>query len=125
MDKPDILLDSDVMIEILRNNPKAIQWLLTQRGKAIGLPVIVRMELVRGARNRQEQRTIVRELDKYETVHLETGDTIKALKWFEDFYLSHGLGIMDCLIAAPAVRLRRPLYTFNVRHYRVIPGLDA
>ena len=125
MGKPDFLVDTDVVIEFIRGNPKAAQWFQAQKDKVMGIPVIVRMELIQGVRNRQELRALLKELDKYETAHLETGDTIKALKWFEDFYLSHGLGIMDCLIAAPAIRLRRPLYTFNVRHYRVIPGLDA
>ena len=125
MAKPDFLIDTDVVIEFIRGNPKAAQWFLAQKNKVMGIPVIVRMELIQGVRSRQEQKALLKELDKYETIHLETGDTVRALKWFEAFFLSHGLGIMDCLIAAPAVRLERPLFTFNVRHYRVIPGLDA
>jgi predicted nucleic acid-binding protein len=32
---------------------------------------------------------------------------------------------MDCLIAATAARLRVPFYTFNVRHFGPIAGVDA
>ena len=32
---------------------------------------------------------------------------------------------MDCLIAAVAVRLDKPLYTFNLKHYSPIPDLAA
>ncbi|MBI4573970.1 MAG: hypothetical protein HY713_11885 [candidate division NC10 bacterium] len=31
----------------------------------------------------------------------------------------------DVLIAAIAIRLGAPLYTFNTAHFQVIPGLDV
>ena len=39
--------------------------------------------------------------------------------------LSHGAGILDCLIAAIAFRLAKPFYTFNLKHFQIIPELDA
>ena len=37
--------------------------------------------------------------------------------------LSHGLGIIDALIAECAIGLGVPLCTFNVRHFSAVPGL--
>ena len=42
---------------------------------------------------------------------------------FTAFHLSHGLGLVDSLIAACAVGLSATLYTFNAKHYRVVPRL--
>jgi predicted nucleic acid-binding protein len=39
--------------------------------------------------------------------------------------LSHGVGVLDCLIAAIAIRLGNPFYTFNLKHFQVMPGLDV
>jgi predicted nucleic acid-binding protein len=39
--------------------------------------------------------------------------------------LKSGLSIPDCLIAAMALTRRIRLYTFNVKHFKSVPGLDA
>jgi hypothetical protein len=39
--------------------------------------------------------------------------------------LSSGLNIPDCLIAATALTRSACLYTFNFKHFQVVPGLDV
>jgi predicted nucleic acid-binding protein len=39
------------------------------------------------------------------------------------YHLSHNLGLLDTLIAACAIGRSATLCTFNVKHYRVVPGL--
>ena len=39
------------------------------------------------------------------------------------FHLSHGLGLLDALIAACEVGRSATLYAFHVKHYSVVPGL--
>lgn len=125
MPEPDLLLDTDVFIEILRGKPQAATWLTTYADQIIGIPVLVRMELVQGVRNKQELQTLIRELGRYMVLHLEMGDSTRALDWFETYHLSHNVGMLDSLIAAIAIRLSKPLYTFNLKHYQIIPGLDV
>ena len=43
----------------------------------------------------------------------------------ETFYLSHGLGIPDALVAATAIHHQLVLYTRNVRHFQMIPDLKV
>ena len=50
-------------------------------------------------------------------------DCTRALSDFTTYHLSHGLGLVDALIAACAVGLSATLYTFNAKHYRVVPKL--
>jgi len=122
--EPDLLLDTDVLIEVLRGSPQAGRWLEGLGNQRIGISVLTRMEILQGARDRREQEALIAQLNDYHMVLLEAGDSEQALRWFEDYHLSHGVGIMDCLIAASALRVGKPLYTFNVKHYRVIPEVN-
>lgn len=125
MSRPDLILDSDVLIEILRGRPEAGRWLASLGSQTVGISVLTRMEILQGARNRQEQTILIAQLNRYELLLFDAGDAIEALRWFETYRLSHGVGIMDCLIAASASRLGKPFYTFNVRHYRPFTILQA
>ena len=53
-----ILLDTDVMIDVLRRYAPATEWLASLGAGAVGLPGIVAMELLQGCRDRQEQQSI-------------------------------------------------------------------
>ena len=83
------------------------------------------MDLIQGARNQEEQDKILARLAPHAVVHLEIGDSRAASAWFAAYWLGHKVGILDCLIAAIAVRIGAPLYTFNTAHFQAIPGLDV
>jgi tRNA(fMet)-specific endonuclease VapC len=125
MSDTDMVLDTDVLIEILRGDSRAGEWLASVESLVIGIPVIVWMEILVGARDKQEQRGFIEQLAGYTILHLESGDSERARQWFEQFHLSHGVGILDCLIAAIAIRFNKPFYTFNLKHFQVIPGLEV
>ena len=120
-----LLLDSDVLIDFFRGSPQAADWLSANRDAVIGIPVIVLMELLQGTRSVAEQGSIRERLEAFSVQHLETGDSQRALEWFAASRLSHGTGIMDCLIGAIAAPLGVPFYTFNVRHFAQLAGVDA
>jgi predicted nucleic acid-binding protein len=115
MSDPDLVLDTDVLIEILRGHRQAEEWLASVESLVIGIPVIVWMEILVGARDKQEQRVFTEQLAGYAILHLESGDSARARQRFEQFHLSHGVGILDCLIAVLAFRLAKPFYTFNLK----------
>lgn len=113
----DLLLDTDILIDILREYTPARHWAQENQNLRIGIPVVVRMELIQGARNQFELHTLTQQLDAYTTLYLKTEDSVQALKWFEQLRLSRGVGLLDCFIAAMAHRLQIPLCTFNNKHY--------
>lgn len=125
MSDVDLVVDTDVLIDVLRGDNQARAWLSTIEPQRLGIPVLVLMEILLGARDRQEQRAMSEDLARHMILHLESGDSQKAQQWFEQFRLSHGIGILDCLIAAIAIRVGKPFYTFNLKHFLVIPGLDV
>ena len=120
-----ILLDTDVMIDILRNYPPAIAWLNSLGDQSVGLPGLVAMELIQGCRNAQEQHRIEAMLAGY-TLHWPSeADCQAAFLDFTRHYLSQNVGLLDALIAGTARGLGTPLATFNKRHYGVVQSLQV
>lgn len=112
------LLDTNILIEIWRKRPNAIQWAQAQPPTmGIGLPVIAFMELLDGAQNQAQRQQALQFLQPYPVVHLTRDDSKWAQAQHAQFKLSHGLGIGDALIAAPAARLQVPLFTLNTKHF--------
>jgi len=121
-----ILLDSDVVIDLLREYPPAVAWLNTLgEEEEIALPGFVVMELVQGCRNKEEQQHLCRAIIPYGVVWLTPDDCDRALEVFLKYRLSHGAGLLDVLIAQTAIALGVPLYTFNQKHYRFMKGLQT
>ncbi len=119
-----MLLDTDVMVDYLRGHPPARIWLASY-AQPIALPGLVAMELLQGCRNLVDQRRLERELQRF-TLHWPTAaDCQRAFHDFAAFHLSHGIQLLDTLIAETAVGLNEPLATFNIKHYGVIPGLNT
>jgi predicted nucleic acid-binding protein len=120
-----ILLDTDVMVDILRGFEPAIAWLNSLDEEEIGVPGLVAMELLQGSQNSREQRRLEKELEVYELYWPATEDCNRALETFASYRLSDNIGLMDALIAETAVGHNAQLATFNIKHYRVIKSLQS
>lgn len=118
-----IILDSDVMIDLLRQHPMAVSWLDSLGETEIALPGFVAMELLQGCRNKTEQAKVEQVLTQFAIVwpFPETCET--ALQLFARYHLSHNVGLLDALIGQTAAALNLPLHTFNRKHYAVLPDL--
>ena len=55
-----VILDSDIMIDILRRYPSAINWLEALGEEEIALPGFVVMELLQGCRSKVEQDRVAK-----------------------------------------------------------------
>jgi predicted nucleic acid-binding protein len=121
-----ILLDSDVVIDLLRQHPPAVAWLDTlDEDEEIVLPGYVVMELIQGCRNKEEQERLQRALMPYGVVWPMPADCDRALELFLEYHLSHRAGLLDVLIAQTALALGMPLYTFNQKHYQFLSELQT
>jgi predicted nucleic acid-binding protein len=72
------------------------------------------MEVMYGAPGKQGQERARALLDKFEMVYLTQADMVWAMDQLKNYRLSHGVAVMDCLIASVCARLQVPLYTHNV-----------
>ncbi|HET6382994.1 MAG TPA: type II toxin-antitoxin system VapC family toxin [Armatimonadota bacterium] len=118
------LVDTDVMVEAQRARPGAAAWLAELRGD-VALPAAVAWELLIGSRDSAELERARRFLAGFSVVEIQEEDSARARELIGEHCLSSGPGLPDYLIAAQALTRQATLYTFNVRHYQAIPGLNA
>ena len=95
------LVDTDVLIDIQRAHPPAVTWFkgLAQLPAVSGFVV---MELIQDARNAKEVRRALKLVSPLHIVWATDTDCNRALSDFSTYHLSHGLGLLDALIAATA-----------------------
>ncbi len=118
-----LILDSSIVIDLLLAEPRALNWSksLDYRGAAISSITVV--EVLQGARNKSEMSSFGNFLARFRVVHLLENDSKWAVRQFRAFWLSHHIGINDCLIAAAAARLQIPLYTLNLKDFEPLPEI--
>lgn len=118
-----ILLDTDVMVDVLRGYEPSKEWLeFTQE---VGVPGLVVMELLQGCQNAKEQRQLEKSLSNYQLYWPSEEDCSRALASFSSHHLSDNIGLLDALIAETTIGVDAELATFNVKHYRVLKGLKT
>jgi predicted nucleic acid-binding protein len=116
------LLDTDVLIDVQRGHPPAMAW-FSSLTDLPAVPGFVVMELVQDARNAKDVRKALKLVAPLRIVWPSETDCARALSDFAAYHRSRGLELLDALISACAVGLSATLCTFNVKHYRVVPGL--
>ena len=119
------LLDSDVLIEIQRASENARSWISSVKNEPVALPAAVAVEFLIGSRNRAELINARSYLDRFDVQWLTEPDSRLALQLVGEYRLTTGLGFADFHIAAQAINRQATLYTFNLKHFGAINGLDA
>ena len=120
-----VLVDTDVVVDCLRGTAPSREWLQRASTEVLGLPGVVAMELLIGCRNRAEIQHLQKFLNTFSIVWPDASEFARAYELLAEHRLTSGLGIPDCLVAAMALVRKARVYTFNSKHFRVIPGVDA
>ena len=119
------MLDTDVIIDILRKYEPAVSWIKKNKNEEIALSGFVKVELLQGCKNKAEQNKVNKTLDQFIIIWPSEQICINAFSFFSKFFLSHNLGIIDALIGATAISYELPIFTFNDKHYKALPGLKV
>jgi len=114
----DILLDSDVIIEILRGNGKVIEEVVSlgKSGRAVLYTPVSKAEIFHGIREGETEKVEML-FSGCGSVPITDGIGEKAGHYLRQFHKSHGTDIADALIAAAAFISNADLFTFNHKHY--------
>ncbi|HBL26548.1 MAG TPA: VapC toxin family PIN domain ribonuclease [Acidobacteria bacterium] len=118
------LLDTDILIDVQRGYSPAVRW-FSSLPVAPSVPVLVIMELIQDAQDARQVHQVMKLVAPLPVVSLTETDCLQALSNFSAYHLSHGLGLLDSLIAACAVGRSAVLCTFNKKHYRMVPDLET
>lgn len=128
MEKKLIICDTDVIIDYWNKTSHRHVQTKNIIENAIGFDNIVvsaisRMELLMGASNKEDEAIIKKKILRFNTALINNEITKEAIRLFENYRLSHGLAIPDCIIAATSRITEFELFTYNIKDYRFIPQL--
>jgi tRNA(fMet)-specific endonuclease VapC len=132
-----LILDSSVVIAGERRGHtvrQILQQFQSDYGEVeIGLSVVTLVELVHGVQRagteerRDRRQSFVDELVRDVPVHPVTVETARLAGRIEGSQAAEGITIAfeDLLIAATALQLGFGVVTSNVRHFKLVPGLNV
>jgi len=119
-----MIFDTDVLTWYLRGNRKAARAVDAEDARSISL--VSYMELLQGARNKQEAHAIKGFLKDFGFTTLPLSENIgyRASIYVEEYALAHAIGVADALVAATAVEECESLLSANTKHFRCIKELQ-
>jgi tRNA(fMet)-specific endonuclease VapC len=115
-----ILCDTNILIEIYRDNAKVIETVKQIGQENIAVSDVTCAELLYGARNKKELQTIRKDLNKLTVLSIQSSISKLAVKLVEKYVLSHKLSLPDALIASTAITHNIELYTLNLKDFRFL-----
>jgi len=121
-----VIFDNDVLVWYLRGFEKARRFIENVPHERRALSSLTFMELLQGCRNQQEARQVKAFISENISLVIHPDEIIsrRAIALLEHHAFSHGLRVVDAIIAASALETASSLATANVRHYRIITPLN-
>ena len=114
-----LVLDSDVLIDYLRDQPQAVAFMEgTEQPLAISAFTIA--ELYAGVRDGEERQQLDSFVSAFTVLPLECQPAQRAGLWRRQYGPSHGTGLADALIAASVEAAGATLVTLNQRHFPML-----
>lgn len=122
-DQDIVLLDTNVLIEIIRKNIDIIQKCDSVGPARLAITSISRCEFLMGSRDREAFEKNKKFLSKFRLLRITNGIDQVFIQLIEKYYLEFQPGIPDMIIAATALYHDVELYTLNKKDFRFIPGI--
>jgi tRNA(fMet)-specific endonuclease VapC len=118
-----IVLDTNILIEILKNNTQTLRAVEGLNGE-LCISAITVMELYFGARDKIELSKLKKFIKLFEVIEINTDISCQATLLIEKYAKSHHLDIPDALIASSALVNKLPIMTYNRKDFKYIDGLE-
>ena len=123
-----VICDTDVLIEFF-DEKKARHAQTVASIEEIGIDNILisaisKMELIKGTLHKEHSQQVAKKLKRLDAILLSPEITVRTIDLLNTYHLSHGLAIPDALIAATSLETGLKLFTYNVRDFKFIKGLN-
>lgn len=113
------VVDSDVLIDYLRDQPQAVAFLEGSE-QPLAMSVITAAELYAGVRDGEERQQLDTFIGAFTVLPLDRQPAQRAGLWRRQYGPSHGTGLADALIAASVAAAGATLVTLNRRHFPML-----
>lgn len=113
------IIDTDVIIEYLRGNDKAIK-VLEELDGTLYISVISVAELYSGVKGTHEEQALEQFLLAFVIINVDEKLARAGGIHRQNYHSSHGTDLADAIIAASAEEIDAFLVTFNKRHYPMV-----
>lgn len=124
MAKKDLVLcDTNILIELLKNNPTIVERLNSIGEERISISMVTAAELIFGALNKTELSKINKLIALTSVFQINETISSISLELLNKYTLSHHLTLPDSIIAATAIFYEIPLFTLNTKDFRYIDGI--
>ena len=81
-----ILIDTDILIDISRNIPSAIQMVDGyKRDFVLSISMVTQLELISGCRNKKELNRLSEFLERFQILHITEAVSSKTVELFEKY----------------------------------------
>ena len=110
------------MIDWINHRQKAVDDLQWIQG-CIAMSIITEYEIIAGAKDMAMQKRFEKLLNNYTIISLDHNISLLGVSLYKKYRLSHGLDMPDSLIAATAIELDLPLFTYNTKDFHFISGI--
>lgn len=122
-----VLVDTDIIIDLSHGIEGARDYVnhYVRSGNTLYISSVTVMEVLVGARNQQELRSLAGLLQVF--AHLKLNEEISdgGIRLIHTYRAHAHLAIPDLLIAATALVYGFPLCTNNVKHFEMIENLEV
>ena len=124
-----ILLDTDVLINLfdpLKSNHDVADSTLKNfllNNIEMYVSIITEIELVQGNKSAPDKKRLIKKLDLFKSIVVTENISNTARNLIFTYSSSHGLFLADAFIAATALQLEIPLFTFNKKDFKFIKNL--
>ncbi len=119
----NLLLDTTVIIDFLRKDKKAIEYLSSLSSPTIS--IITEGEIYEGAISANELKILIKTLSNFTILPITEEISILGIGLLRQYRLSHGLHILDAIIAATATCSNLILKTGNYKNFQFIKDLQV
>ena len=118
-----LLCDTCVIIDFINGRSEELSTLLNE-DKVLFINSVIEMELLQGARNKNELRVVEKRLGSFRLLMMPQEIFDLATQFIKTYRLSHGLALPDAIIGATAIYYQIPLLTYNTKDFRFLPNIE-
>ncbi len=118
--KNQFLLDTDILIDYLRNEDRAISFVEKAIKNVCFISAMSVSELYVGVREGKERYLLEQFFSAFEIININHDIAKIGGLYRRDYGKSHGVGLVDALIAAAVDSCGAQLATLNKKHYPML-----